>query len=336
MKRLLKIAGGVLLGVAALGYAGWRYVTAPYSGPEIRVELREGLSRNEVRDVLTSTLGTWGGRAFAIYDRVADEGADPRGSYLVADGEKAKDFARRLVQRRQNPVRVTFNNVRTMAELADKLDGQLMLTGEEFLAACDSVLPGAGFKKPEYIAAFLPDTYEFYWTSAPVATVERLLAERNKFWNDDRRAQAKAMGLTPVQTATLASIAEEETNDRAERATVARLYLNRVHRGMPLQADPTVKFAVGDFGLRRILAKHLAVESPYNTYKRTGLPPGPIRMAERATMQSLLDSRAHPYIYMCAKPDFSGRHLFTASYAEHQRNAAAYHHALNARGVRGR
>ncbi|MDE7387773.1 MAG: endolytic transglycosylase MltG, partial [Muribaculaceae bacterium] len=234
----------------------------------------------------------------------------------------------------QDPVKMTFNNVRTLPELAGRVSSQLMLSADEFMEACDSVLPAAGFRKPEYVAAFLPDTYEFYWTSDPVATVERLLEYRNRFWSDERRAQARAMGLTPVQAATIASIAEEETNDRAERATVARLYLNRVQRGMPLQADPTVKFAVGDFSLRRILSKHLATPSPYNTYIHKGLPPGPIRVAERATMEALLNSSPHNYIYMCARPDFSGRHNFAASYAEHQRNAAAYHRALNARSVK--
>lgn len=333
MKRLLKITAAVAVVAIVVGVWLWTRVNSVYTGHEKWLYVDRAMNRTELNGRLADEFGRWGRTVGKLYGQFAESEAMPAGAYLIEPGVKAKDFARRLVHRRQTPVKVTINNVRLLSDLAAKIGEQLEISADEFLAACDSVLPGAGFKKPGYVAAFLPDTYEFYWTSGPAATVERLLEYRNRFWNDDRRSQAKAMGLTPVEVATLASIAEEETNDTAERATVARLYLNRVHRGMPLQADPTVKFAVGDFSLRRILSKHLKTPSPYNTYLNKGLPPGPIRMASARTMESLLNSEPNNYIYMCARPDFSGRHNFTADYAQHQRNAAAYRRALNARGI---
>lgn len=333
MKRYLKIAAAVIAVAIVVAAWIWTRVNSVYIGDEKWLYVDRTMTRDELNGRLADEFGRWGATVGKLYGKFAEPEAMPTGAYLVEPGVKAKDFARRLVRRRQTPVKVTINNVRLLSDLAAKIDSQLEISAKEFLAACDSVLPEAGFKKAGYIAAFLPDTYEFYWTSEPAATVERLLDYRNRFWNDERRSQAKAMGLTPVEVATLASIAEEETNDAAERSTVARLYLNRVQRGMPLQADPTVKFAVGDFTLRRILSKHLKTPSPYNTYLNKGLPPGPIRMASARTMESLLNSAPNNYLYMCAKPDFSGRHNFTADYSEHQRNAAAYRRALNARGI---
>lgn len=332
-KWVWMVVGG-LVAVAAVAFWGWRYVNAPFSGEPTWVFVESDMSREALRSELDS-LGSWGSKVFGIYDHVAEKDAVPNGAYLIQPGEKARDFARRLVQRRQNPVKVTFNNIRTLSELAARIDAQLELSAGDFLAACDSILPAAGFKKPEFIAAFLPDTYEFYWTATPTLTVNRLLEYRNRFWSDERREEAKKLGLTPVKVATIASIAEEETNNRAERGVVARLYLNRYNKGMLLQADPTVKFAVGDFSLRRILGKHLKVDSPYNTYKYAGLPPGPIRMPEKATMEALLSSKPHNYLYMCAKADFSGTHNFAADFNQHKLNAAAYKKALDKIGVKG-
>ena len=332
-KWTLWIVVAVVAAVVA-GWAGWRYVTSEYSGEPRWVYLPAGIDRAAVKDSLQATLGDFGSKVYNVYDRVAPDSVVARGAYRISSGERATDVAARLFHRRQTPVNVTFHNIRTMDQLAARVGDQLELSAPQFLAACDSVLPAAGFRRPEYIAAFFPDTYEFYWTVTPEDAVERLLSYRNRFWNDDRRARAAALGLNPVKVATVASIAEEETLSRTERATVARLYINRLRKGMKLQADPTVKFAVGDFGLRRITAAHLRTESPYNTYIHAGLPPGPIRMAERATVEATLESRPHDYLYMCAKEDFSGTHNFATDYATHSRNAARYRRALDRRGIR--
>jgi UPF0755 protein len=220
-----------------------------------------------------------------------------------------------------------------MEQLAERVAGKMEWSATDFLLACDTVLPGFGFKKETFAAAFFPDTYEFYWSNEPDKVVKRLLEYRNNYWTEERRAKAKSMGLTPVEVSTIASIVEEETNKRDERPVVARLYLNRLNKGMMLQADPTVKYAVGDFSLRRITRQHLEINSPYNTYKNVGLPPGPIRIVEKTTLDAVLNAPKHNYLYMCAKEDFSGRHNFAADFATHQRNAAKYHAELNRRKI---
>jgi UPF0755 protein len=164
--------------------------------------------------------------------------------------------------------------------------------------------------------------------------VNKLVDSRDAFWTTERRAAAKKMGLTPVEVAIVASIVEEESNKADERPLIARLYLNRYFIGMKLQADPTVKFAVGDFSLRRITGKHLTIDSPYNTYRNQGLPPGPIRIAEKTAMDAVLNAPQHSYLYMCAKEDFSGRHNFAEDYATHLQNARRYQDALNQRGIK--
>ena len=157
----------------------------------------------------------------------------------------------------------------------------------------------------------------------------RIMKEHKNFWNAERLAKAKALNMTPVQVATLASIVDEETNNNAEKPIVAGLYINRLRRNIPLQADPTVKFAIGDFARKRILNADLAVESPYNTYKNIGLPPGPIRIPSIAGIESVLNHAKHNYIYMCAKEDFSGTHNFATTLSEHNANARRYQAALN-------
>ncbi len=183
----------------------------------------------------------------------------------------------------QTPVKFTFNNVRTVEQFSQKAGEQLMFSQEELLGVLSDTarLSALGFTKETLPALFVPDTYEFYWTVSPERFVDRMKKEHDRFWNDSRRKKAEKISLTPVEVATLASIVEEETNDPEELSIVAGLYLNRMKRGILLQADPTVKFAVGDFEIRRILLSHLQIESPYNTYRYIGLPPGPLRIPSK-------------------------------------------------------
>ena len=178
------------------------------------------------------------------------------------------------------------------------------------------------------MAMFIPNTYEFYWTTTARQFADRMKAEYVRFWNEERIQKAESIGLTPVQVATLASIVQEETNQSSEKPRVAGVYINRLQKGMPLQADPTVKFAAGDITLRRILNRHLETDSPYNTYLYPGLPPGPITFPEISSLESVLNYEKHNYLYSCAKEDFSGFHNFARTNAEHERNAARYHAAL--------
>lgn len=203
-----------------------------------------------------------------------------------------------------------------------------------FCKAADTILGAQGFSPANYSAAVLPDTYEFYWTSPADIIVEKLAFYRKKFWNDERLNKAQKLGLTPEQVHILASIVEEESNKSDERPVIARLYLNRLNKKMFLQADPTVKFALGDFAARRVTHQMTMSDSPYNTYKNHGLPPGPIRIAEAKTLDAVLDAPENNYLYMCAKPDFSGYHNFTNDYRRHTINAVLYHRALNERGIK--
>lgn len=327
---LLVVAGGAL-------FLAWRYATSPFGGDEpVRVNIPAGTDAAGVRAVLEEGLGSsFGGKVATLWERQGGSPAVAHGSYLVEPGSEAIRVSRAIMAGRQTPVRLTYNNIRTFGQLAARVGDVLELDSASFAAACDTLLPPAGFSgKEQYAAAFLPDTYEFYWTVEPGVVVAKLLDHSGKFWNAERRKKAEELGLSPVDVATVASIVEEETNKADERPKVARLYLNRIAKGMQLQADPTVKFAVGDFSLRRLTGKHLAIESPYNTYKVKGLPPGPIRVVEASTIDAVLNASEHKYLYMCAKSDFSGYHDFAETYDRHRINSARYHMALNRKGIR--
>ena len=194
---------------------------------------------------------------------------------------------------------------------------------------CDSL----GFTPETINALFIPNTYEIYWNISADKFIRRMKREYDAFWTPERLKKAEEIGLTPVEASILASIVEEETAASDEYPIVAGLYINRLHAGIPLQADPTVKFAVGDFSLQRILFEHLEIDSPYNTYINTGLPPGPIRIPSKKGIDSVLNYTKHNYIYMCAKEDFSGTHNFASNYADHMANARKYWKALNERKI---
>ncbi len=262
--------------------------------------------------------------------------ANRAGVYELQPGMSARTVALKLTQGGQTPVRITFNNVRTIDQFAERIAEQLCFSKEELLALLNDAdeVRGLGFTRETLPAMFLPDTYEFYWTISPEDFLQRMKREYEVFWQGTRKAKAERLNLAPVEVATLASIAEEETNKADEWGKVAALYINRLRKGMKLQADPTVKFACGDFSLKRVLHKHLEVESPYNTYRVTGLPPGPIRIPSKQGLDAVLNHKSHNYLYMCAKEDFSGYHNFATTLAGHNRNAQRYQQELNRRGIR--
>jgi len=258
------------------------------------------------------------------------------GRYPVVNGMSNLDLLKMLRRGTQEPVRITFNNIRLPRDLANRLGEQLMVSSEDMMALLNDTeyCRSMGFTPQTIPAMFIPNTYEMYWNVSADNLMQRMKREYTAFWTSARVLQAQKIGLTPVEVSILASIIEEESAATDEYPTIAGLYINRLRRNIPLQADPTVKFAIGDFAIQRILNEHLETDSPYNTYLHTGLPPGPLRIPSITGLEAVLNYKQHNYLYMCAKEDFSGHHNFATNLADHNRNAERYRAALNRLGIR--
>lgn len=257
------------------------------------------------------------------------------GRYAIRPQDNAYHVFSRLYRGHQEPVNLTIGSVRTLDRLARNIGKQLMIDSAEIARQMfDSTFQlQIGYNNATLPCLFIPETYQVYWNMSVEDFFKRMQKEHELFWNDKRMAQASILGMTPTEVCTLASIVEEETNNNEEKPVVAGLYMNRLYMNMPLQADPTVKFALQDFALRRISNENLQINSPYNTYINTGLPPGPIRIPTKKGIESVLNYTKHDYIYMCAKEDFSGTHNFASNYADHMTNARKYWKALNERKI---
>ncbi|HOY94827.1 MAG TPA: endolytic transglycosylase MltG [Catalimonadaceae bacterium] len=257
------------------------------------------------------------------------------GAYEISPNEANFSVIRRLKAGRQTPIKLTFNSFRTKRQLAEKLDQKLGFSAQDILSILNDPAKTATFGLDTFniISVFVPNTYEVYWTIKPEALMEKMKSAYEKLWNEDRLAKAKALNLSPAQVMTVASITQSETNKVDEMPRVAGVYLNRLAQNMPLQADPTVVFAVGDFEIKRVLSGHKETDSPYNTYKYGGLPPGPIAIAIRPAIDAVLNYEKHDYLFFCAREDFSGYHNFTNDFNEHLRNARIYQAALNKAGI---
>lgn len=325
--------------VTAVAYIAYDRVLAPQVSGEatsyIQVYPEDNI--NTVADKVASAEGMGSMTAFAPLMRYYkyDSRVKP-GNYAIRPGDSMRDICLRLLSGNQTPVQLVIPSVRTLDRLAGAVARQLMADSTEIAAILTDhhLIDSLGYTKETFPTLFLPNTYEVYWTMTPKQFIARMRKEHERFWNTERKTKAQAHGLTPIEVTTLASIVDEETNKNDEKPLVAGLYLNRLKRGMLLQADPTVKFAHGKFDLRRILLTHLTIDSPYNTYKYAGLPPGPIRIPSIAAIEGVLNPAKHSYIYMCAKEDFSGYHNFASTLSEHNANARRYQQTLNKRGIK--
>lgn len=258
------------------------------------------------------------------------------GRYLLEDGMSNNELVNLLRSGEQKPVKVTFNNVRTKAQLAGKLTKNLecdstevydLLNDKEFVSKY-------GFNRITILTLFLPNSYEFYWNTSAEELIKRMATEYKKFWTEDRKAKAKKLNLSQSEVAILASIVQAEQSVHSdERPKVAGLYINRLRQGMLLQSDPTIIYGIGDFSIRRVLNKHKTHNSPYNTYMHRGLPPGPINLPSIKSLDAVLNYEQHDYIYMCAKEDFSGYHNFAKTYNQHLVYARKYQAELNKRRI---
>ena len=258
------------------------------------------------------------------------------GRYAIGPKEGAIAVFRKLKNGQQESMNLTIPEVRTMDRLASILGKKLMLDSATIANALYSqeVCQKYGYDTCTVAAMFVPNTYDVYWNMSIDALMQRMEKEHQNFWKGERESKAAQMQLTPAEVCTLASIIDEETANTAEKPMITGMYLNRLKTNMPLQADPTIKFALKQFALKRIWQKLLFIDSPYNTYKNNGLPPGPIKIASVKGIDAVLNAASHEYLYMCAKEDFSGTHNFARTYQEHLQNAAKYTKALNERGIK--
>lgn len=282
--------------------------------------------------------------AFRTLARYFDYGSHIRtGRYAIGKNQGALSLFRHLRNGQQSPVDLTIPSVRTVGDLAAAVSSRLMLKEEDLYDSLtnEKVCRRYGYDTATIACMFIPNTYDIYWDTSIPKFLDRMQKESRKFWNFGRLKKAEAMGLSPNQVITLASIVDEETANDTEKPMIAGMYYNRLKlrsakypMGMPLQADPTIKFAWKQFQLKRIYNNLLSIKSPYNTYKNPGLPPGPIRIPSVKGIDAVLNHVHHDYLYMCAKEDFSGTHNFARTYEEHLKNAAKYSKALNERGIK--
>jgi len=254
------------------------------------------------------------------------------GRYLLRTDMSNRQAVLALSSGRREAVKITFTHVRLLQDLKEKITANIGVSPEEFGEALEDFIDNgdSGLSMETALCMFIPNTYEVYFNITPEELVNRMYQEYIRFWTEERKEKARQQGLTPVEVSILASIVQAETVKADEASVIAGLYLNRLRKGIPLQADPTLVYASGDFTLKRVLNIHKEIDSPYNTYKNAGLPPGPINMPYIRSIDAVLNAATHNFYYMCAKEDFSGYHNFAKDLSDHQVNARRYQRALTA------
>lgn len=301
------------------------------------IKIPQNATIENVHDSLSHYLGReYADKVIRVAKLRGSDYSKRHGAYLIDAATSPVRAERKLSQGAQHPLTVTINGFRTLPVLAEKISRRLdfsadsltnILMDKEFLKEYD-------LNPQQAIALFIDDSYELYWSASPEQLISKVGSHYRNVWNKERLEKAASLGLTPAEVMTIASIADEESNKADEKGKIGRLYINRIRAGMPLQADPTIRYAHNDFTIRRVKGQHLKIDSPYNTYLNRGLPPGPIRTTSVATIDAVLNSETSSYLYMCAKEDFSGYHNFASTYPEHLANARRYQKALDERGIK--
>lgn len=335
MKKIIIAILVVVIGITAyLAYTVFGSVTKHSTQVVIYLDREDNL--DSLKNKLISETSPSTTIGFDISVKLLRMNKIRTGRYTLEPGISMMGVLRMVRSHSQSPINVVIPSVRTLDMLVGRISSQLMIDSAEIAQALqnDSLITTLGYNNQSLPGLFIPNTYEMYWDISTEDFLNRMKKENNKFWNKERKAKAEAMDLDENQVATLASIVDSETAYNPEKARIAGLYLNRIKKGMLLQSDPTVIFAIGDFSIRRVLNSHLTVDSPYNTYIYKGLPPGPIRIPSIAGLDAVLNHETNNYLYMCAKEDFSGSHNFASTYNEHLANARRYVKALNQRGIK--
>jgi len=344
MKKSFKIAllvlGVLLLGAGVAAYYAYQKIYSPnvFVVKDRFLYIPNGARYSQVKD---SILRNFRVEDVNMLEFVAGlkgytEKVKP-GRYEIKDGMSNNALIDMLRSGNQAPVNVTFNNLRTLEQLSGKVAAQIDVDSVYLLSLLsdNTYMQKYGMDSRTCVAMFIPDTYQFFWNTSAEKFIERMHDCYQKFWTDERKQKAKALRLSQLDVATLASIVQSEQSvHRDEQPKIAGLYENRLRQGIALQSDPTVVFAIGDFSIRRVTNAMLEVDSPYNTYMYPGLPPSPICFPEQSALEAVLNPDHNDYIYMCAKADFSGYHNFAKSYDQHLRYAREYQAALNKKGIK--
>jgi UPF0755 protein len=333
----------LLSGLTCIVVIGIILIYRTMFGPNIRparegisIYIPTGASYNQVIDTLHSKGLV---SDLKILNFIAQKKKYPSrvkpGRYVINKNISYIDLVDLLRSGNQTPVKVTFNHIRTLNDIAGRIGHQIEADSSRIISflSDQSNYRSDGFTRENVISVFIPDTYEFFWNTDARGLYNRMLMEYRKFWNDQRLAKAKEKKLDPVQVTILASIIDDEVAKADEKPRIAGVYLNRIRRGMPLQACPTIKFALNDFTITRVLNKYLLVDSPYNTYKNKGFPPGPIGCPTIEGIDAVLNAENHDFLFFAAKPDFTGYHNFSKTLSEHNHNAALYQLELDRRKI---
>ena len=338
IRNIVIILGILVVAVGICAGLGYYYILAPNTNVKDDgiIYLRDNSTLSQVLDALRRYWYIENTHTPGVVARLKRFTSPVKsGRYKIRDKMNNNELINMFRSGNQYPVYFTFNNMRTLDEFAGKAHEELNTSKEELLTLLKDadVLADLGFDTTTIMAMFIPNTYQIYWNTPALDLLKRMKKEYHRFWNEDRMAKASAIGLSPEQIITLASIIEEETVKAEEYPVIAGVYINRLNRGIKLDACPTLKFVLGDFTISRILDRYLKINSPYNTYMYAGLPPGPIRMASIKVIDSVLNYQKHDYLYFCAKSDFSGYHNFSKTLRQHNIYAREYHQELNKRKI---
>lgn len=336
-RKLIAAASAAAVVLGAIVIFIWPYLFSGCASAAV-IRIPANASAANISDSLARYFGDrYAARTMRIFNSLTSDPAERHGAYDIPKGSSPATAARILARGGETQVTLTINGVRQLLPFADRIATKFDFSGDDLRnALADPTLLGRyGLTPAQAPALFVNDTYYLYWSDSPEELIEKLGDNYLRIWDSNRRREkAAALGLTPAEIMTIASIVDEETNKISEKGKIGRLYINRLNRKMRLQADPTVRFALGDFSIRRVTGSHLNAPGPYNTYKVYGLPPGPIRTTSQATIDAILDSEPSDDLYMCAREDFSGFHNFASNYDDHMANARRYQKALDERGIK--
>lgn len=335
MKRIIIVIVFITIIAGSLvGYLAWKYVYSPNTRnqQEVSFYIRHSDNFESVKAqllkqniVIDMESFNWLAQKMNLPNHIYS------GRYIIEPGLNNRDLIELLRSGQQTPIKITFNNIRTKKQLASRLSAEIEPDSAEIaeLLYNKAIAAKYGFNDETILCMFIPNTYEIYWDISAEQLFNRMKKEYERFWSSEKKQKAKSLGLTPVEVGILASIVQKESSFLNEYNKIAGVYYNRLKRGMRLQADPTVVYAAGDFSIKRVLLKHLTIDSRYNTYKYKGLPPGPISLPSIQAINSVLNKSSHNYLYFCAKDDFSGKHVFSKTLKQHNQNARLYRRALN-------